>query len=420
MTARAVFVLVHRYVGLAITAFLLVAGLTGSVLVFQHELDAALNPALFRAQAPSATHRRIDATELRERLQAQLPPGVHVNYVPLDTEPGRAVQFYVDVPEGAPATDDEYFLDPYTGKLRGSRHYGDLGQGLQNLVPFIYQLHHSLALGTVGTYLMGVVALLWTLDCFVGAYLTLPHASAHGTAHPWSWLARWKSAWLLRTGKLFSLIFSWHRASGLWVWGMLLVFAWSGVALSLSEVYTPVMSATFGMRDAAESLPRPARPRSAVQLDWQRARETGARLMAEQAKQHGIEVIAERRMTYDLERGVYRYQVRSSRDISERYPATNVWLDGDTGRLLAFEAPTGAALGTTITTWLIHLHFGTLAAGGLLYRLFVCAMGLAVAVLSATGVWIWFKKRSKRSNPFPSKSMRNSAAALTPVDSTSA
>ncbi|MFQ5415166.1 MAG: PepSY domain-containing protein, partial [Phycisphaerae bacterium] len=54
------------------------------------------------------------------------------------------------------------------------RLWGDLSQGLANLMPFVYRLHHSLALGTVGTWIFGVVALLWTLDCFVGAWLTFP------------------------------------------------------------------------------------------------------------------------------------------------------------------------------------------------------------------------------------------------------
>lgn len=400
MTARAVFVLVHRYVGLALTAFLLIAGLTGSVLVFQHELDAAISPGLFRAAPPSAAQRPIDATELRDRLQARLPPGAYANYVPLDTELGHALPFYVDTPGSEQARDDQYFVDPYTAELLGARRWGDLSQGVKNLIPFIFRLHYSLALGTVGTYLMGVVALLWTLDCFVGAYLTLPRADGRSSARPGTWLARWRSAWLLRTGKLLSLVFSWHRASALWVWAMLLVFAWSAVALNLNEVYAPVMRAAFGTSSAAEPLPSLPNPRYEPQLDWQHAREAAARLMAEQAEQNGIRVMAERRLSYDPERGAFRYQVRSSRDISDRYPATTLWMDGETGRLLAFEVPTGAAPGTTITTFIYHLHFGTWTAGGLVYRLFVCVMGVAVALLSITGVWIWLRKRGKRATHF--------------------
>ena len=44
---RAALVLIHRYGGLAMAPFLIIAGLTGSVLVFMPELDAWLNPELY-------------------------------------------------------------------------------------------------------------------------------------------------------------------------------------------------------------------------------------------------------------------------------------------------------------------------------------------------------------------------------------
>ncbi|MGQ0591136.1 MAG: PepSY domain-containing protein, partial [Gammaproteobacteria bacterium] len=43
---RHVWVLLHRYAGLAMTVFLILVGVTGSVLAFYHELDRWLNPEL--------------------------------------------------------------------------------------------------------------------------------------------------------------------------------------------------------------------------------------------------------------------------------------------------------------------------------------------------------------------------------------
>ncbi len=40
-------------------------------------------------------------------------------------------------------------------------------------MPFIWQLHLSLALGEWGAWVLGI-ALVWTLDCLIGFYLTLP------------------------------------------------------------------------------------------------------------------------------------------------------------------------------------------------------------------------------------------------------
>src|ERR1700754_1840183 len=53
-TIRPLLVLAHRWVGLALAVPLLVAGLTGSLLAFDDDLDAWLNPRLFRASPGAA------------------------------------------------------------------------------------------------------------------------------------------------------------------------------------------------------------------------------------------------------------------------------------------------------------------------------------------------------------------------------
>jgi len=57
---RAFLVLLHRYIGLATALFLLMAGLTGSILAFNHELDEWLNPGVLysvcRRSAFAARH----------------------------------------------------------------------------------------------------------------------------------------------------------------------------------------------------------------------------------------------------------------------------------------------------------------------------------------------------------------------------
>jgi uncharacterized iron-regulated membrane protein len=78
------------------------------------------------------------------------------------------------------------------------------GRGVRNLMPFVYELHYSLALGSRGMLLMGVVALLWAVDCFAGAALTVPRGRP--------WLQKWAPAWRLKRQRL---TYDLHRASGL-------------------------------------------------------------------------------------------------------------------------------------------------------------------------------------------------------------
>jgi uncharacterized iron-regulated membrane protein len=397
---RPLAILLHRYVGLAISAFLVVAGVTGSLLAFNHEIDAFLNPGLMSAPAGANGELPRDVLLLREQLQRELPNAA-VTYTPLKVKPGEALQFWVRPVEGGefPAgQDDQYFVHPVTGDVLGSRRWGEISQGLKNLMPFVYKLHYSLALGEVGSVLFGVIAVLWTVDCFVGAYLTFPPPRRSGDTWDSSsrgWWSRWLKSWAVRTGSFYKLTFTWHQASGLWTWGMLFVFAWSAVGLNLNALYRPVMNAALGMEEHAFRAIRPLEePRVQPRLSWEAARDRGRELMASQAMERGFAISEESRMSYEPAKGAYQYVVHSSLDVATRWGGTRVWFDGDTGELMAFEAPTGGAAGNAVTSWLYALHFA--AVWGRPFQAFVSAMGVLIAILSISGVILWWKKRRSR------------------------
>lgn len=384
---HAAMLVIHRYVGLTIATFLLVAGLTGSVLAFYHELDGLANP-WHHVEPPSPGSRPLDPFVLRERIADRFPQAG--NAVFFKAEAGQALSVWAEVSPGAWR---EVFVDPYTGAVIGQRTWGDLGEGMVNLFPFIYRLHYQLALGTVGTVLFGIVALLWTLDCFVGLYLTFPPRRTRGTGDGRSWLARWKPSWLMKGGSLFGGIFTFHRASGLWIWPLLFVFAWSGVGFNLGAVFQPVMK-IFGTHDLHDALPQLAEPRATPAIAWREAHVRAKAAMAVLAEERGFTIHGEDSLWYEPGHGTYAYRVHSSLDLAERWGGTSVHLDGDTGAVIAFDAPTGQALGSTLSSWFFALHMGTV--GGLPYRILVSICGLIVAILSITGTWIWWHRRKLR------------------------
>ncbi len=396
MKLRGALVVVHRYVGLVLAGFLLLAGLTGAILVWYHELDHALNAKWVRVTPPGPHAEPLDPLTLREKVQAARPDA-WVHHLPLQVSRDTAVMMWLDhPPDQEMGRDDQVFVDPYTGEILGSRRWGDLSQGLTNLMPFLYRLHYQLALGTVGTWIFGVVALLWALDCFVGAWLTLP-PPRRGTAsgHKASWWLRWTPAWTVRlTSGAYKLHFDLHRAGGLWPWALLFVLAWSSVGLNLQPVYRPVMGALFEHQPRMADL-RPAGPTApTLRLDWAQALARGEVLMAAQARTHGFQVIRTERLSFDAGREVVRYSVVSDRDITHRWGATAVYFDARTGEHLTTFLPSGKAAGDTVTGWLYALHFG--AVGGWPYRLLLTVIGLGVVMLSVTGVYLWWKKRRGR------------------------
>ncbi len=204
-----------------------------------------------------------------------------------------------------PAIDfDELFLDPCTGDELGRRTRGDLSQGSVNLVPFVYEIHTTLAAGAVGRRVLGVVALAWTVNCFVGFYLTLPA----GTGRYWR---RWRPAWLVKwRSRAFRIQFDLHRAAGLWLWPLLFTFAWSAVSFTLNGVYRRAMGVRF-----ERPLGPPARANGNPRLHWREAQAVGERLMAQQAALHGFTVTRPFGLAYRRLEGQYAYSVLSSRDI---------------------------------------------------------------------------------------------------------
>lgn len=381
---RGALLLLHRYIGLLLALFLALAGITGSLLAWNDELEAAISPQLFRVQPKAPSSARIDPVRLHAMVRERYPDAF-VARLPLEYSEGHSVLFAL---KGKRLANDQVFVDPYTGRILGERMWGDIGQGRKNLMPFIYRLHYALALDGAGLFVFGVAALLWTVDCFIGAWLTLPPRRAGALS---SWWRRWWSSWKLRGGSAYKFSFNLHRAGGLWTWALLFVLAWSSVAFNLPQVYEPAMRSLFAHQRGLEAFPKLAAPKMAPAIGWEQALPAARQLMAGQARALGLQLEAEKSLLYDPARGIYRYDVRTSRDIRHRGGHTRLVMDGETGAFKGLWLPTGAASGDTITTWLTTLHMAAL--GGWPVQLLICAMGLAVTVLGVTGILVWLRKR---------------------------
>jgi uncharacterized iron-regulated membrane protein len=405
---RDALVRLHRWLGLAMAGFLLITALTGSLLAWNDELEAWLAPELFVASpsGPPIDPLVLRATVLRAHPEALAP------YQPLAIDPGRTVVFFL-VPRHDPETGvtpplraNQVFVDPYTGQIRGERHNGKATEGLRSVMPVVYLLHRSVAAGNAGSLVLGAVALLWTLDCFLGFWLTLPSRGTPGRRVRRSWWSRWAPAWQLRRGvSAHKFHFDLHRAGGLWAWCVLLVLAISSVALTLPAVYDSAMRSVLAHQPDEFSLP-PAEAHGGAAMDGALARETGRRLMREQAAAHGVTVRREEWMFFDAARGVFRYAVYSDRDAGHRYTRTLVFFDARSGALRGTWWPTGAAAADTLRSWLTRLHMASV--GGKAGKLLLSLAGFVVAMLCVTGIMIWRRKRLARRSSRPGARVRRS------------
>ncbi len=175
----------HRWLGLIAAPFLIITGLTGAIISWDHELDDWLNPHL---RSVASQGEKIAPLTLASAIEKQYPE-IKVASVPLYTDEAESLVLFV-MPKQNPETGklftpgfNQIFLDPVTGEELGKREWGAVWPVTsENFISFLYKLHFSLHLPEMfgtdrwGIWLLGGIAIIWTIDCFIGFYLTLPIA----------------------------------------------------------------------------------------------------------------------------------------------------------------------------------------------------------------------------------------------------
>lgn len=414
---RSTFVLIHRWAGLFIAVFLFIAGLTGAVISWDHELDEWLNPHLFDAQSSGPPLAPLD---LMAKIEAADPRG-KVTFLPLAYEAGHTAEIGVE-PRVDPQTGNLYpldynqaFVDPASGAIVGKRFWGAISLDSENLLPFLYKLHYSMHIPAFanidrwGVWFMGIVGIVWMFDCFVGFYLTLPSARsgpvANATGQPLplfgtaatrrSWRRRWRPAWQIRRGaSTYRLNLDLHRAFGLWLWAMLFLIAFTSMSMNLgNEIVRPILNTISTLTPDAfdDRSPAPLNKPITPEVSYARAIETAR---AEAARRNWTEPAGG--VFYGQQHGIYAILFHKPGDEhgSGGLGVKMLFVDGRSGSLVGGRVPWEGTAADVFMQLQFPLHSGRIA--GMPGRILLSIMGVVVAMLSATGIVIWLKKRAAR------------------------
>lgn len=353
---------IHLWLGLSVGIVFALLGLTGSILVFDHALDAALDPAVFETGQPgewtSFDRMLAAAEEAVPGLEA--PP--HRLVMPEGAGWPLSVEYFHPGPDRFRGT--QVLVDPVTAEVRTVREWGDW------LTSFIYRLHYALALGYSGETVVAVAGLLILVSLISGLVVWWPRSGG------------WRRAlWpRLRRGRV-SLWLDLHNRLGVYPYVVLLVVTLTGVALSWHEEVHHLVDATLPTRAHVEAELQDPVPRSEwlpldVLVERARARFPGGEL---------------RRIRFPREESQpLRIMLRQPGEVARTYGKTLVWLDPADGTVLAVREPAGRPAGDALLGWIFPLHSGQ--AFALPGRLIVFATGLLPALLLVSGFIVWWRK----------------------------
>jgi uncharacterized iron-regulated membrane protein len=383
---RNFFVLMHRWTGLFLAVFLFVSGLTGAIISWDHELDEWLNPQLFEARGEGVHSPPLG---LAEQLEAA-DPRLLITWLPLTVEAGHNLGLAVS-PRLDPATGkafeldfNQIALDPVDGEVRGKRMWGEISLTPENLLPFLYKLHYSMHIPDgfgieFGVLFMGILAIVWALDCFIALWISFPKASA--------WAKSFSFRWRQGGSKLN---FDLHRSGGVWVWGFLLILAVTAVSMNLNQQVMRPLVSLFSTLTPSPFTGTPSPPdqpiepvvsrRHILQLAIAEAGKLGW-----SAPPGGIFYVPE----YGIYGVTFFEPGHEHGDVGLGNPS--LYFDGKTGAPAGLKIPGTGSAGDIFMQAQFPLHSGRIL--GLPGRIFISAMGLLVAMLSITGVIIWQKKR---------------------------
>ncbi len=345
----------HLWLGLGLGLLFALLGLTGSALVFYTGLDEALHPAIRTAgSAPGLTSTVWDRALATGR--ARFPKAGGKWTFEVTGEGGPIPARYYPAPARHGMREMVWF-SPDGARILRVKPWGGY------LMSWLYQLHMQLLVGDVGHQIVGWSGVAMLVLLATGLIAWWPRG-------------RWRKALAFkRNAVAIRRLHDLHKLFGLWSIALLMILVATGVLLALPNVAQGLLAPT----------PVPA-PRSAAgPRDITIAR---ALSVAQAALPDGRVTFFDVPATGDAP---LRMRLQVPGDPHGRFPGSYVFVDRHSGRVLAVHDIRRGNRGTAITAWVRTLHDGSV--GGLATRVLAVLLGFVPAILFATGVLRWMRRR---------------------------
>lgn len=341
---RRVWLQIHLWLGLTLGVLGVFIGITGAILVYDHEIDGWLNPQRY---ATSGSQVALGYAEYIGGVQQ-----------------GRVINLRLPAFEGGPIVAlargkeagefHRVWIDPPTGRVLDAAPGG-------GFLGWVHRFHENLTLREYrGREVVGVVGIAMLVSSLTGLYLWWP---ARG---------RFRQALGMRQGVAPSRNF--HYLFGFYGSLVLALLSFTGIWLAYPDAARNFLGAAPRGMQAPDSAPgqKPIAIEAAV---------NAAQSLYPEARVTGLGVPAG-------PRGVYRVNLRSGEN------AVVVFLDPATGSVLRRTDPATQGAGDRFLAAIRLLHTGD---GFGLGQAILFLAGLLPAILAVTGALTWLRaKRAER------------------------
>ncbi|GGS94949.1 peptidase [Planobispora rosea] len=369
---RALLLRLHFYAGILVAPFLLVAATTGLLYAASFQIEKAVYAHELTAPVP-AGQAMLPLTRQIAAARAAHPQGTIGAVRP--AEPGATTRVLLDVEGLAESTRLAVFVDPYTGRVRGTlESYGS--SGALPVRAWISTLHRHLQLGEPGR-LYSELAASWLWAVALGGVVL--------------WLSHRRRAFRPdRTIRGLRRTLSWHGSVGLWIAIGLLFLSATGLT------WSAYAGANVDKIQTALGWTTPALSSSSGDHSGHAGHSGGASVEADAdrivAAAAGAGLSGPLEVVWPAEPGV----AFTVKEMDREWPQRNdqVAVDAETGRIAGELRFDDFPLVAKLIRWGIDGHMGVLF--GLPNQILLMALAAGLIFMIFWGYRMWWQRRPTR------------------------
>lgn len=342
----------HLWLGLAASVVLLIAGVTGVLLVWMEELEPILDPHLHHVDA-SASRRPLEESVAAAR--AAYPEG-----------PVRGLVFPQgqEGPVSVAVGRTSVFVDPHAARVLGAR---EAAAGLMK----VESLHLNLLAGRTGGRIVAFVTFMGLLSALSGLFLWWPLKILRPRAGARGW----------------RLDFDLHGAVGFWTSALLVIVTGSGVVMAYDAWTRPLLQKLDGPAQAPPP-PRSQPQEGAAPLPLDRVVEAATAALP------GARVVSFA-MPPDPTTP-WRVQMKFPEDKTPGGRSV-VFLDQFSGEVLQVQNTREAGLGTRLFQLQRSIHTGAIFGAPTQVLALIASVALVAQVV--TGLLVWWRRPRAAGRP---------------------